>query len=113
MPIRELKFRIRVVYERDEDGGFMAYCPDFPGLAVEGESVEDLKMHVQDAIKGYLLSLMKHNDPLPIGIVESDVTHNVIPFLWRKIAQKLGLGSKHKEFIQDVSFFPDTDLTFA
>jgi len=62
----EITVRVTVFIENDE-GVFYAYSPTMPGLHVEGETEDEVKQNVKDATVAYLISLIKHNDPLPIG----------------------------------------------
>lgn len=47
MPIRELKFRIRIIVEKDENG-FYAYCPELKGLLVGGSTKAEIHQNVPD-----------------------------------------------------------------
>ncbi len=58
-----MKFRILI--EVDEDGAFVAECPTLPGCLTEGKTRAEAMDNIKDAIKGYLESLKKHNQPLP------------------------------------------------
>lgn len=49
----------------DEDGGFVAECPDLPGCVSEGRTRAEAKRNIADAIQGYLESLKKHGEPIP------------------------------------------------
>jgi len=55
-----------VYLEPAEEGGYIASCPDFPGCVTQGEMVEDALAMVKDAIQGYIASLKKHGEPIPI-----------------------------------------------
>lgn len=70
MPIHILKFRIRVVVEPDDEG-FHAYCPDLKGLHADGETEEEALKNAKCAARLYIESLLKHEEPLPIGVLES------------------------------------------
>ena len=61
-------FRIEVVVEPDEIG-FHAYCPALKGLHTGGDTEEEAVQNVRDAAMSYLQSLIKHGDPIPVGIV--------------------------------------------
>lgn len=63
-----IEFRIEVVIEPDEIG-FHAYCPALKGLHTYGDTEEDAIENAKDAAIAYLESLMKHGDPIPVGIV--------------------------------------------
>jgi antitoxin HicB len=60
----------RILIEQDEDGIFIAECPSLPGCVSQGKSREDALSNIRDAIKGYLESLEKHNEPIPPSINE-------------------------------------------
>lgn len=61
-------FRIEIFVEPDEDG-FYAYCPALKGLHTEGDTEEQALQNARDAAIAYLSSLIKHNDPIPVGII--------------------------------------------
>jgi antitoxin HicB len=63
-----LKYRILI--EQDEEGVFLAECPSLPGCISQGKSRKEALENIQDAIKGYLESLKKHNEPIPPSIEE-------------------------------------------
>jgi antitoxin HicB len=60
----------RILIEQDEDGIFVAECPSLPGCVSQGKSRKDALSNIRDAIKGYLESLEKHNEPIPPSINE-------------------------------------------
>jgi len=66
-----MKFRILI--EQDEDGIFVAECPSLPGCISQGNSRKEVLENIQDAIKGYLESLRKHDEPIPPSIEEEIV----------------------------------------
>ena len=65
--------RYRILIERDEDGAFIAECPSLPGCISQGSSRKEALGNIRDAIKGYLESLKKHNEPIPPSIEEEIV----------------------------------------
>lgn len=65
--------RYRVIIERDEDGIYVAECPALPGCVSQGKTRSEALVNIQDAIKGYLESLKKHNEPIPPSIQEEIV----------------------------------------
>ena len=65
--------RYRIVIEQDEDGVFVAECPALPGCVSQGKSRKEALENIKDAVKGYLESLQKHNEPIPPSIEEEVV----------------------------------------
>jgi len=65
--------RYRILIEQDEEGIFVAECPSLPGCISQGKSRREALDNVQDAVRGYLESLKKHNEPLPPSIEEEIV----------------------------------------
>ncbi len=55
----------RIFIEQDEDGVFVAECPSLPGCISQGKTRSEALQNIRDAIKGYLESLRKHNEPIP------------------------------------------------
>jgi len=62
--------KVRILIEQDEDGVFVAECPTLPGCISQGNSRGEALANIQDAIKGYLESLKKHDEPIPPSIEE-------------------------------------------
>ena len=67
------KMKYRVIVEEDEDGMFIAECPTLPGCVSQGKSRKVAVINIKDAIKGYLESLKKHNEPIPPSVFEEMV----------------------------------------
>jgi predicted RNase H-like HicB family nuclease len=65
--------KFRVLVEQDEDGVFVAECPTLPGCISQGGTRKESLDNINDAIKGYLESLKKHNEPIPPSIFEETV----------------------------------------
>ena len=74
--IVEEKMKLRLLIEQDEDGVFVAQCPALPGCVSQGKTRDEALKNVRDAIKGYLKSLKKHDEPLPPSIEEEVVEIN-------------------------------------
>jgi predicted RNase H-like HicB family nuclease len=67
----EVVFSLGIVVERDDDR-FHAYSPSLKGLHVQGNTEQEALQNALDAAEGYLLSLMNHGDPIPLGV---DMAH--------------------------------------
>ena len=59
------QYKYTVIFEPAEEGGYTVIVPALPGLVTEGDSLEEAKEMVKDAIKCYLESLKKKRYPLP------------------------------------------------
>lgn len=57
--------KYRILIQQDEDGVFVAKCPSLPGCISQGKTREDALTNIKDAVRGYLQSLKKHNEPFP------------------------------------------------
>ena len=65
--------KFRVIIEPDEDGVFVAECPTLPGCISQGATRLEAIANIKDAISGYLASLEKHGEPVPLPIREEIV----------------------------------------
>jgi len=46
--------------------------PSLPGCITYGKNLQEAKEMAVDAIKGYIISLKKHKECIPIGILKKD-----------------------------------------
>jgi predicted RNase H-like HicB family nuclease len=69
--------KFRVVLTRDEDGFYIAEVPSLPGCISQGKTRKEAIDNIKDAIIGYLVSLKKHNEPIPPSIEEETVEISV------------------------------------
>jgi antitoxin HicB len=60
--------KFRVLIEQDEDGIFVASIPELPGCISQGKTRGEAINNIKDAVEGYLVSLKKHNEPIPPSI---------------------------------------------
>ncbi len=56
--------RYTAVFEEAPEGGYIVRIPAL-GCVTEGESFEEAKIMARDAIRCYLMSLIKHGEPIP------------------------------------------------
>ena len=59
-----------IILEHDEDGYIVASCPAFPGCHSQGRTKEEAIANITEAIRGYIASMRKHGEPIPVGEVE-------------------------------------------
>lgn len=62
--------KFRIVIEPDEDGKFIATCPALRGCVSQGDTYEEARTNIADAIQGCLASMKKHGDPIPPSLTE-------------------------------------------
>ncbi|MSP78579.1 MAG: type II toxin-antitoxin system HicB family antitoxin [Dehalococcoidia bacterium] len=60
------KHHYTVILEREDDGGYHAFCPSLKGCHTQGDTLEEALTNIHEAIESYLESLRKHGEPLPI-----------------------------------------------
>lgn len=68
------QYEYTVIIEPAEEGGYIARVPALDDLTTEGDTLEEVKYMVQDAIKGYLEVLRKKNLPIPIDFFKEQPT---------------------------------------
>ena len=61
------------VIEKAADASFSAYVPDLPGCTTSGETAEDVRRNIKDAVDSYVDSLREHNEPVPRPTTTADV----------------------------------------
>jgi predicted RNase H-like HicB family nuclease len=54
-----------VVVEKAEDGSFSAYVPDLPGCVTCGDSVEEVRTLIAEAVAAHVESLRQHGEIVP------------------------------------------------
>jgi len=67
----EIRFSIAIIVEPD-GGEFHAYCPALKGLHTCGATEEEAFANAKDAAIAYLYSLIKHRDPIPLGVLKKE-----------------------------------------
>ena len=68
--------KYRIIIEQDEDGVFVAECPSLPGCISQGKDRSEALHNIKDAVKGYIESLKKHDEPTPQAIEEEIIEVN-------------------------------------
>lgn len=58
--------RYNVIFRPEPEGGFTALVPSLPGCVSYGEDLQEAKAMIVDAIHGYIASLKKHKEVIPI-----------------------------------------------
>jgi antitoxin HicB len=60
------QYHYTAVFEPAAEGGYIVSVPALPSLVTEGETIEEARAMVKDAIRGYIESLVKHGEEIPI-----------------------------------------------
>ena len=104
-----MKKRYLVYYERNADttgryfdwGGF---CPDLPGCVSVGETLEEMRIMMREAIEGLMESMAEDGDPIPEPATTSidfasetpsvDVEYCVVEWLEVRMPSQVTLASQ-------------------
>lgn len=54
--IVHMSYKINIIIEKDEDG-YYAYSPELPGCQSQGDTLEEVRENIQEAIELYLETL--------------------------------------------------------
>ena len=57
--------RYQIVLRPEPEGGYTVFVPALPGCITWGRSLRQARRMAADAIEGYLISLVKHGEPIP------------------------------------------------
>ena len=63
--IKTTTYQFPVIIEKDEDGIFVADCPDLQGCHTEGDTIEEAIANIRDAIKLHVKILKEENQEIP------------------------------------------------
>jgi predicted RNase H-like HicB family nuclease len=58
-------YNYTVILEREESGGYHAFCPALRGCHAQGDSYEEAIQNVTEAIQLYIESLKARSEPIP------------------------------------------------
>ncbi len=59
-------FSFEIVIEKEPaDEGYLAYSPTLPGCFSNGQTIEQAKRNMREAIQQHLESLLEHGEPVP------------------------------------------------
>jgi predicted RNase H-like HicB family nuclease len=58
-------YNYTVILEKEEDGGYHAFCPVLKGCHSQGDTFEDAIENITEAIGLYIESLIADNQPIP------------------------------------------------
>ena len=61
------KYKVRFRIEQEDDGSYFGYCPQLKGCVSDGETLEELRQNLEDAVILYINSLLRHGEEIPAG----------------------------------------------
>lgn len=64
--IKTKTYKFPIIIEKDEDGFFVADCPDIAGCHSQGRTIEEAITNIRDAIKLNLKILKSEKQEIPI-----------------------------------------------
>lgn len=59
-------FSYTVLFERADEGGYIAFVPALPGCMTQGETFEETVENIKDAISLYIEVLKDDGDDIPV-----------------------------------------------
>ena len=87
--------KIRAIVHKAEEGGFWAEVPAIPGCATQGETIEELKKNLRDAIDGYVsVSQDERLSALRTAIDEGDASGIAEGDVFTLVRETLSLPEK-------------------
>ncbi len=66
-----------VVIERGKNN-YCAYVPDLPGCVASGDTLEETKQRIHEAIDLHICGMIEDGDPIPEATTVSDVVTTAI-----------------------------------
>lgn len=58
-------YTFTMLFEPAEEGGYVVTCPALPGFVTEGDTMEEARRMAEDALRGYLESLLADGLSIP------------------------------------------------
>jgi predicted RNase H-like HicB family nuclease len=71
----EVKMEFVVIIEKSGDGTCFAFLPDLPGCVACGDTLDEMRTLIREAVTLHLESLREHNEPVPAPTSIVDRVH--------------------------------------
>ena len=68
-----------VIFEKAAEGGYVASVPSLPGCMTQGETFEEAKENIKDAMVGYIEVLKEDGDEVPVEHTEHIAATVAVP----------------------------------
>ena len=59
------EYNYMIIFEKEEDGGYHAFCPSLPGCHTQGDTYEEAVENIKDAVKLYIESIKANGEEIP------------------------------------------------
>ncbi len=59
------EYSYTVIIEKEQEGGYHAFCPALHGYHSQGDPYEETIQNITEAIQLYIESLKAHSEPVP------------------------------------------------
>jgi len=81
------------IYWSDDDEAYVAEVPALPGCVTHGESYQEAARRIEEAMKLWIASAHKHDDPVPEPDLASEEISRLSPLLnVSKLARLAGMN---------------------
>lgn len=64
-----------IIIETADDGSYSAHVPDLPGCVSCGESADEVRQLIEEAVELHIESLRRHGEPVPRPTTTTDIVH--------------------------------------
>ena len=64
-----------IVIEEACDGSYSAYVPDLPGCVSSGDTIEQVRELIAEAVMLHIESLRRHGEPVPTPAATTHTVH--------------------------------------
>jgi len=71
------EYKYTAVFEPAEEGGYIVTFPAIPGLATQGETLDEARAMATDCLRAYLESLRKDGEPAPYEAPGEPITERL------------------------------------
>ena len=68
-----MKYKYRILIEKDENGIYIASCPALQGCYSQGDTVDEALQNIKDAIQLHIEALQALGETIPIEILIEEV----------------------------------------
>ncbi len=67
------EYEFTIIIERDEDGVFIAFCPALEGCHTEGDTEQEAREMIKDAIRLHIEARLALREPIPQEIASERI----------------------------------------